>query len=61
MGTRGTMTDHTISRQLRWQYRQKALGRCGKCGLLRDANSAALCPKHVRLAREKYRGATASR
>ena len=53
------MIDHTISRQLRWQYRQKDLGRCVKCGLLRDANSVALCPKHARLARETYHnGAT---
>jgi hypothetical protein len=48
-----------LSRQRRWQLRQRALGNCTTCG--RPAFTAQHCLKHARAARERVRARVGSK
>ena len=46
-------TNYSVSRQYRWQQKQKELGRCSVCGEL--AKKGGLCEKHCESTKEKQK------
>ncbi len=45
--------NYNVSRQYRWQKKQKELGRCSVCG--EEAEKSGLCNKHYTDIREKQK------
>lgn len=44
--------DHSVCKQVRWQRKQMANGRCATCG---EPADGMYCPKHRRIIRKKQR------